>query len=77
MTAWLLLPVLRQWRSRRPDVHLELSEFSSIDVMVELLEAGRTDVVFAQDPRTPMHALRSSARRSSWWWQRPGILLLH
>src|ERR1700733_14001746 len=25
MTVWLLLPVLRQWRSRRPNVYLELS----------------------------------------------------
>jgi DNA-binding transcriptional LysR family regulator len=50
MTGWLLLPVLRQWRSRRPDVHLELSEFTSIDVMVELLEAGRTDVVVGPRP---------------------------
>lgn len=50
MTAWLLLPVLRQWRSRRPDVHLELSEFTSADAMVELLEAGRTDVVVGPRP---------------------------
>jgi DNA-binding transcriptional LysR family regulator len=33
MTAWLLLPVLRQWRSRRPDVHLDLSEFTSADAI--------------------------------------------
>jgi DNA-binding transcriptional LysR family regulator len=50
MTAWLLLPVLRQWRSRRPDVHLDLSEFTSIDVMVGLVEAGRTDVAFGPRP---------------------------
>jgi DNA-binding transcriptional LysR family regulator len=50
MTAWLLLPVLRHWRSRRPDVHLELSEFTSGDVMLELLEAGRTDVTFGPRP---------------------------
>jgi DNA-binding transcriptional LysR family regulator len=56
MTAWLLLPVLRQWRSRRPDVHLELSEYSSIDVMVDLVEAGRTDVAFGPRPtRTDAH----------------------
>jgi DNA-binding transcriptional LysR family regulator len=29
MTAWLLVPVLRQWRSRRPEVVLDLSEFTS------------------------------------------------
>jgi DNA-binding transcriptional LysR family regulator len=50
MTAWLLLPVLRQWRTRRPDVHLELSEFTSADAMVELLEAGRTDVALGPRP---------------------------
>jgi DNA-binding transcriptional LysR family regulator len=50
MTAWLLLPVLRQWRSRRPDVHLDLSEFTSIDVMVGLVEAGRTDIAFGPRP---------------------------
>jgi DNA-binding transcriptional LysR family regulator len=44
MTAWLLLPVLRQWRSRRAEVHLELSEFSSADDMVEMIEAGRIDL---------------------------------
>jgi DNA-binding transcriptional LysR family regulator len=50
MTAWLLLPVLRQWRSRRPDVHLDLSEFTSADAMVELLEAGRTDIALGPRP---------------------------
>jgi DNA-binding transcriptional LysR family regulator len=56
MTTWLLLPVLRQWRSRRPDVQLELSEFTSADAMVELLEAGRTDVAFGPRPtRTDAH----------------------
>src|ERR1700744_5371985 len=56
MTAWLLLPVLRQWRSRRPDVHLDLSEFTSSDAMVALLEDGRTDVAFGPRPtRTDAH----------------------
>src|ERR1700754_5197019 len=50
MTAWLLLPVLRHWRSRRPDVHLELSEFTNADVMLEALEAGETDVTFGPRP---------------------------
>ena len=50
MTAWLLLPVLRQWRSRRPDVHLDLSEFINTDAMVEVLEAGRTDIAFGIRP---------------------------
>jgi DNA-binding transcriptional LysR family regulator len=50
MTVWLLLPVLRQWRSRRPDVHLEVSEFPSVDAMVESLEAGCSDVAFGPRP---------------------------
>lgn len=51
MTAWLLLPVLRHWRSRRPEVRLELSEFTSADAMLEALEAGQTDVTFGPRPR--------------------------
>ncbi|MCV7425957.1 LysR family transcriptional regulator [Mycobacterium montefiorense] len=50
MTTWLLLPVLRHWRSRRPGVHLELSEFTSDDAMLDLLEAGQTDVIFGSHP---------------------------
>lgn len=56
MTAWLLLPVLRHWRSRRPDVHLDLSEFTSSDAMIESLEAGRIDVAVGPRPsRTDAH----------------------
>ena len=55
-TAWLLLPILRQWRSRRPDVHLELVESTSADAMIELLEAGQTDVALGPRPtRTNAH----------------------
>lgn len=50
MTVWLLLPVLRQWRARRPDVHLELSEYTSSDAMIEVLESGRSDVAFGPRP---------------------------
>jgi DNA-binding transcriptional LysR family regulator len=50
MTAWLLVPVLRQWRSRRPDVHLDLSEFTSSDAMVELIDSGRTDIAIGPQP---------------------------
>jgi DNA-binding transcriptional LysR family regulator len=56
MTTWLLLPVLCQWRSRRPEVHLELSEFTSADCMVEMIEAGRTDIAVGPRPtRTEAH----------------------
>src|SRR5690242_20201838 len=52
MTAWLLVPVLRQWRLRRPDVHLDLSEFTSSDAMVELIDSGRTDIAIGPQPTT-------------------------
>src|ERR1700754_3759078 len=44
MTAWLLVPVLRHWRSRRPNVNLDLTEFSSSDAMITSLEENRIDV---------------------------------
>lgn len=50
MTAWLLVPVLRRWRTRRPDVHLDLAEFTSSDQMIVHLEAGRTDLVVGPEP---------------------------
>jgi DNA-binding transcriptional LysR family regulator len=52
MTAWLLVPVLRQWRSQRPDVQLDLSEFSSADAMVKRLERGHIDIAFGPRPTT-------------------------
>ena len=50
MTAWLLVPVLRHWRSRRPDVALELCEFTSSDAMVEVLATGGTDLAVGPRP---------------------------
>jgi len=50
MTAWLLVPVLRQWRSRRPDVHLDLSEFTSSDAMCALVDEGLTDIAVGPRP---------------------------
>jgi DNA-binding transcriptional LysR family regulator len=56
MTTWLLVPVLRYWRSRRPDVALDLSEFTSADAMVEVLAAGGTDLAVGPRPtRTDAH----------------------
>ena len=52
MTAWLLAPVLRVWRLQRPDVQLELSEFTSADAMVSHLEAGRADIAIGPRPTT-------------------------
>ncbi|MGW7668877.1 LysR family transcriptional regulator [Streptomyces sp. NPDC054775] len=50
MTVWLLVPILRRWRSDRPDVQLELMEFTSSDRMVELLMAGEADLVVGPEP---------------------------
>ena len=50
MTAWLLVPVLRQWRSRRSGVVLELTEHTSADRMVELVGAGATDLAVGPRP---------------------------
>ncbi|MET7979156.1 LysR family transcriptional regulator [Streptomyces mirabilis] len=50
MTVWLLLPVLRRWRTRRPDVQLDLMEFTSSDTMVEILMAGEADLVVGPEP---------------------------
>lgn len=56
MTAWLLVPVLRQWRSRRPEVALELSEFTSSDAMEKVIAAGGADI--AVGPRATRTDLR-------------------
>jgi DNA-binding transcriptional LysR family regulator len=50
MTTWLLAPVLRQWRLRHPEVKLDLSEFTSADVMVKRLEAGCIDIAIGPRP---------------------------
>jgi DNA-binding transcriptional LysR family regulator len=50
MTAWFLVPVLRQWRTRCPEVALDLSEFTSADAMVEVLAAGGTDIAVGPRP---------------------------
>jgi DNA-binding transcriptional LysR family regulator len=50
MTAWLLVPVLRRWRKHRPDVQLQLMEFTSADLMADQLAAGETDLVVGPRP---------------------------
>jgi len=49
MAAWLLPSVLRHWRLRRPEVKLDLIEFSNSDHMTEQVFAGRAD--FGVGPR--------------------------
>ena len=50
MTAWLLVPVLRQWRTRRSGVVLELTEHTSADRMTELIAAGEADLAIGPRP---------------------------
>ena len=45
-----LVPVLRHWRSRRPDVVLESSESTSADAMAATLAAGATDLAVGPRP---------------------------
>ncbi len=56
MTAWVLVPVLRAWRRRFPDVDLDLKEYTSADRMLEVLLAGETDITVGPRPtRTDEH----------------------
>src|SRR5215467_5630843 len=56
MTAWVLVPVLRSWRRRFPDVELDLKEYTSADRMLEVLLGGETDIVVGPPPtRTDEH----------------------
>ena len=56
MTAWVLVPVLRSWRRRFPDVELDLAEYTSADRMLEVLAAGGADVAVGPRPtRTDEH----------------------
>ncbi len=56
MTAWVLVPVLRSWRRRFPDVELDLKEYTSADRMLDVLLAGGTDITVGPRPtRTDEH----------------------
>jgi DNA-binding transcriptional LysR family regulator len=56
MTRWLLVPVIRSWRRRFPEVELDLKEYTSADRMLEVLLEGRTDVAVGPRPtRTDEH----------------------
>ena len=55
-TAWVLVPVLRDWRRRFPDVELDLKEYTSADRMLDVLLGGGADIVVAPAPtRTDEH----------------------
>jgi DNA-binding transcriptional LysR family regulator len=57
MTVWVLVPVLRSWRRRFPDVELDLKEYTSADAMVDALASGGTDIAVGPRPtRTDEHA---------------------
>jgi DNA-binding transcriptional LysR family regulator len=56
MTVWVLVPVLRAWRRRFPDVELDLKEYTSADRMLDVLLAGQTDLIVGPRPtRTGEH----------------------
>jgi DNA-binding transcriptional LysR family regulator len=50
MTAWVLVPVLRSWRCRFPDVELDLKEFTSADRMLDVLLGGGADITVGPPP---------------------------
>ena len=50
MTAWVLVPVLRSWRRRVPDVELDLKEYTSADRMLDVLLSGEADIVVGPPP---------------------------
>jgi len=50
MTAWVLVPVLRSWRRRVPDVELDLKEYTSTDRMLDVLLRGEADIVVGPPP---------------------------
>jgi DNA-binding transcriptional LysR family regulator len=50
MTGWLLVPVLRRWRRRFPNVELDLKEYTSADRMLESLLAGSADITVGPPP---------------------------
>jgi DNA-binding transcriptional LysR family regulator len=56
MTAWVLVPVLRAWRRRFPDVELDLREYTSADRMLDVLAGGGADMTVGPRPtRTDEH----------------------
>ena len=56
MTAWVLVPVLRSWRRRFPDVELDLKEYTSADRMLKVLLRGDADITVGPPPtRTDEH----------------------
>jgi DNA-binding transcriptional LysR family regulator len=52
MTVWLLAPVIKDWHRRRPEVCLELAEFTSADRMTEHIAAGKSDIGIGPRPTT-------------------------
>jgi len=50
MTAWVLVPVLRSWRRRFPDVELDLKEYTSADRMLDVLRGGGADIIVGPPP---------------------------
>jgi DNA-binding transcriptional LysR family regulator len=58
MITWLLVPVLRRWRSRHPEVVLDLSEFNSADTMAGRVADGTIDLAIGPRPTVdPEHSI--------------------
>jgi DNA-binding transcriptional LysR family regulator len=50
MTAWLLAPLVKDWREQRPHVCLEIEEFTSADRMTMHVATGGSDIAVGPRP---------------------------
>ncbi|HEY1820276.1 MAG TPA: LysR family transcriptional regulator [Trebonia sp.] len=51
MTAWLLVPVLREWRRQFPQVELEVQEYVTLGLALDALPSEKADLTVG--PRLP------------------------
>jgi DNA-binding transcriptional LysR family regulator len=56
MTAWILLPVLRDWRRRFPQVELTVREYATVELMLEAARFEEMDL--SVGPRLAGHDQR-------------------
>ena len=71
MTAWVLGPVLRDWRRRFPDVELDLKEDTSADRMLDVLPRGWVDITVGPPPTRTDEHIEVLGAEGSWWSLRP------
>jgi DNA-binding transcriptional LysR family regulator len=67
MTAWVLVPVLRSWRRRFPDVELDLKEYTSADRMLDVLLGGGSPRITWASACPTRRRPGSSPTRSTVW----------